>query len=75
MIHRDDAIEVLALQEDGITWIWSLDVNPILSTCCHGWTDVIDFLATEGTILAVMGIQGAYCQAWRVDPGFPSRMY
>lgn len=61
VVHCDDAVEVLALQEDGITRIWSLDIDATLSSRRYSRTNVIDLFASKRSILTVVRVQCTYC--------------
>ena len=47
MVHCDDTIKVFALQEDGITRIWSLDIDTTLPRGRYRWTDMVNLFASK----------------------------
>lgn len=72
MIHRNNAVEMLTLQEDGVAREWSLYIDAFRLSFLDGWSDEVNFLSTEVSIFAVVWIQGTDAQARRLDTGFPS---
>lgn len=62
VVHCDDAVEMRALEKDGIAWIWPLNVDASLPGCRYSGTDLVDLLATKRAIFAVVRIKSAYGQ-------------
>lgn len=62
VVHCDDAVEVCALEEDGIARIRPLNVDASLPGCRYSGTDLVNLLTTERAIFAVVRIKSAYSQ-------------
>lgn len=72
MVHGDDAVEVLALQKDGVAGKRSLGVDAFGLCGENCRADGVDFLTSECAILAVVGVEGADAEARILDAGFPA---
>lgn len=56
MVHGDDTVKVLPLEEDCVAGEWALHVDAVLPTGFHRRSDGVDFLASERAVLAVVRI-------------------
>jgi hypothetical protein len=71
MVHRDNAIKLLSLDENGVAWKWALNIDTAFESCLNGWTDVIYLLPPKRAVLAVVRVQCADTQARRLNPRLP----
>lgn len=56
VVHGDDAVVVLPLQEDGVAGEGALDSDPLFLGCFHRGPDVVDLVAPEVAAFAVVGV-------------------
>ena len=66
VIHGDDRVDVLQrlLGESGVSGQWALNKMAAASEICNNGRDDVNFLPTEVTGLASMGVQATDADAW-----------
>ena len=67
VVHCHDAVKVITFEEDGVAGEGALDVDAFLLGAEDGWADGGDFLGAERAVFAVVWIESADAEAWRVD--------
>lgn len=73
MVHGQDAVEMLPLEEYGVTGKRALDIDALLPGGLDCWPDVVNFLAPECSVFAIVWIERADTQPRRLYTGFPPK--